>query len=135
MKYDASTTANRVMNMWVDGVKETANFSYNEGGAFGPNSSAYWWLGYNSRSYSPYTRDSDVDFGNIEFYGTFLSDDDVIALYNQRASIDKSNFFTKQLNETKHKPLILPYTNWTVNGTGSESFFGQNGSTSENTRL
>lgn len=76
-----------------------------------------------------------MDIANIEFYARFLNDTEVVALYNERASIDKEGFYPKQLNETKHTNLILPYTNWSNGSTGSETYFGQNGSTSENSRV
>lgn len=123
------------MNIWVDGNKERTNFNYNEGGSFDPVSDSYWWVGYNSRSYSTYTRDAGIDVADIQFYARFLSDADVVSLYNERASIDKETFYAKHLNEIKHKDLILPYTTWSNGSTGSETYFPQNGATSENSRV
>lgn len=51
-----------------------------------------------------------MDIANIEFYARFLSDTEVVALYNERLSIDKEGFYPKQLNETKHQDLLLRYT-------------------------
>ena len=56
-------------------------------------------------------------------------------LYQVKASIDEfGNFYANQITETKYKssPLIDYYADWTVDTSGTQGDFTQNGDTAEN---
>ena len=104
MTYHATDTAQRKMNMWIDGNQEVTNYNYDQGNDMAPVANSYWWIGYNARSYSSYLRASSIYMDNIRFYSEVLSDDDVKELYQTRASLDnKGNLNLVNLNE---------YSNW-----------------------
>ncbi len=82
MNHHPTDGTQRIMNMWVNGVKEVNNYNYNEGNAFGPVSDRFWWIGYNSRSYSPYIRDAGIYIDDVRFYDRMLIDQEVKLIYN-----------------------------------------------------
>ncbi|MCF7906996.1 LamG domain-containing protein [Patescibacteria group bacterium] len=82
MNHHATEANQRLMNMWVDGTKEVTDFNYSQG-SFGPVADSYWWVGYNSRSYSSYLRDAGVLIDDIRFYDRKLTDDEVDSLYHK----------------------------------------------------
>jgi hypothetical protein len=82
MNHDATDANQRLMNMWVDGSREVTDFNYSQG-SFGPVADSYWWVGYNSRSYSSYIRDAGILIDDIRFYDRKLSDDEVDSLYHK----------------------------------------------------
>jgi len=86
MNYHASDANQRLMNMWVDGIKEVSNFNYSQG-SFPPVAGKYWWVGYNSRSYSAYLRDSGIIINDIRFYDHILSDGGVSVGQNTKGEI------------------------------------------------
>jgi len=68
-------------------------------------------------------------------YSTTLDASAIIEVMQQRGSIDKEgNFYTGDIQETGHVPLIIDYTEWTV-GSGGTTNFVQNGGTAENERI
>jgi hypothetical protein len=70
---------------------------------------------------------------DLRIYLTSLSSADALELYQTRASLDShGNFHTNQLVETKHRPLIVDYTTWSIGTSGSQTGFNINGSVSEN---
>jgi hypothetical protein len=119
MRYDATTTANRVMNMWVDGVREVTNFNYNESGDFGPVAGKFWWLGYNSRSYSVYTRDASIQVSDLRFYGNLLTDAEVLSLYQVKANFDNlGNVSAGEFLEYTNYDSFIQQNNLVQNGLG-----------------
>jgi|TARA_B110000908_G_scaffold154631_1_gene192115 hypothetical protein len=111
MKYHETDATQRVMNMWIDGNREVTNFNYSQG-AFPPNSSSYWWLAYNSRSYSPYLRAGSLSMDDVRIYASVLSNDDVLELYNTRAQLDDTgNLFLGEIdiNGIGSKNSLIPY--------------------------
>jgi hypothetical protein len=82
MNHHISDANQRLMDMWVDGTKEVTNFNYSQG-SFPPVADSYWWVGYNSRSYSPYLRDASILINDIRFYDRKLTDDEVDSLYHK----------------------------------------------------
>ncbi len=98
MNYHATDPAQRLMNMWVDGTKEVSDFSYSQG-SFGPVADSYWWVGYNSRSYSPYLRDSGIFIDDIRFYDRVLSQTEVDVLYAKSMSGSSVGTSTTNLNK------------------------------------
>ena len=98
MNYHVSDPAQRLMNMWVDGVKEVSDYNYNQG-SFGPVADSYWWVGYNSRSYSPYLRDSSILIDDIRFYDRVLSQTEVDVLYVKSRSGSSVGTSTTNLNK------------------------------------
>ena len=132
MKYDALVGANRLMQMYVDGVHEVIDFAYDNSSAFGPTADSDWWVAYNSHSYSPYLRDSSIEITDIRFYGEVLSETDVVSLYEQKGSIDKTgNLFVNELDINgigNHQANHFAYENITVGElSGSPSFYDNNG--------
>jgi hypothetical protein len=69
-------------------------------------------------------------------FGRALSADEVLALYQNRASLDsKGNLHVPAIMEIKQPPMLLDYTIWQDGQTGSVGVFSQNGSTAENHRV
>ena len=121
MNHHATDANQRLMNMWVDGTKEVTDFNYSQG-SFGPVADSYWWVGYNSRSYSSYLRDSSVFVDDIRFYDRALSDGgisvgeiakgEIGALYTKGRSGSSVGASTMSLNKglVLDIPLTLEYT-------------------------
>jgi hypothetical protein len=99
--YDYDT---RLLNMYLDGVKEVDNFNTAETGvAVNPNNR--WQIGCNLRAY-PYNETSGYKTtfeGNIDdprVYATILSDSDIKKLYENRMSLDsKGNLYINNIKE------------------------------------
>jgi len=69
-------------------------------------------------------------------YASALSSDDIKELYQTRSSLDNhGNFYTNEIIETNHKPLLLDYTTWENGQTGGVGVFNSNGDINENYRI
>ena len=73
---------------------------------------------------------------DIRIYATALSDEDVLELYQTRASLDDGGNLNinNGIIETKHKPLIMDYTIWEDGQTGTIGSFGQYSSNNQRVR-
>lgn len=73
------------------------------------------------------------DMEDFKIYATALSQDDITELYQTRAQLDNvGNLFLNEITINGFKPTILDYTSWVIGSSGSQTGFGQNGSTAEN---
>lgn len=109
---------NRIGKIFYDGVKikestDLPQFSWH-------NTYRYFVIGSAwNIAYGPW-------FGNladVRVYATYLSDEDCIALYNQKASLSKNgSLFTSNLNESKYlSSNRLDYSAWKLGTTGNQT--------------
>ena len=108
---------NRIGKIFYDGVKikestDLPQFSWH-------NTYRYFVIGSAwHTAYGPW-------FGNladVRVYATYLSDEDCIALYNQKASLSKNgSLFTSNFNESKYlSSNRLDYSAWKLGTTGNQ---------------
>lgn len=109
---------NRIGKIFYDGVKikestDLPQFSWH-------NTYRYFVIGSAwNIAYGPW-------FGNladVRVYATYLSDEDCIALYNQKASLSKNgSLFTSNFNESKYlSSNRLDYSVWKLGTTGNQT--------------
>lgn len=71
---------------------------------------------------------------DIRFYNKALTQDEILGIYRQRASLDsRGNLHVAAIEELGSGENILDYTTWTA-GSGGAPGFNTNGSNSENSR-
>jgi hypothetical protein len=72
-------------------------------------------------------------FDDIRIYNTLLSDEDVLELYQTRASLDDNgNLYGGQILQSVYVPSLIDYSTWVVGTNGSQPGFSQNGEAAAN---